>query len=232
MEFAPALVESLDSVLFWGQDRTVVTAGAAALALRSNPSFLWLDVRGYDLGPDPYSRVLAPLVTDDRRYGADAEPELAPMDAPLGLSMASVVRAEEIDETVVGLVDFLRLPRAVQRLVSRRLPGTRPVVLLITSADRMAHFYLERTESTRGYVETLKSLGVKLVVSYVGPARRDRFAFDHSFRVDDGAGEDWAMAFLSTDRGGIPEGTAGFGPTRLGEIDSVREVMDRAEVTK
>lgn len=225
MEFAPSIVESNDSVLFWGGNRVTTVAAATALSQRADPSFLWLDVRGPDAEGDGIARFLSPRIPADRRQAAGASSEMAPNAAPLARSVASVVRAEEGDVALAGLIDFLRLPPAVQRLVSRRLPNGRPVTLLITGADRVAHFYLERAEFTRGYAETLKSLGVKLVVSYTGLARRDRFAFDHSFRIEDPVAEDWASAVLCTDRDDLSEGTAGFRPTRLGEIDSVCRVM-------
>lgn len=225
MEFAPSVTESPDSVLFWGRERVLTAAAATAVAQRADPSFLWLDVRGVEPEEEPYSRLLSPMVPEGRRYSADTSPAMAPGASPLAKAIASVVRAEETDTTIAGLLEFLRLPKAVQVLVSRALPNGRPVTLMITSADRVAHFYLERAQSTRGYVETLRALGVKLVATYAGPVRRDRFAFDHSFRIDTPTAEEWGSAVLSSDRDNLPEGTAGYRPTSLGEIDSVRQVL-------
>lgn len=225
MDFAPSVTQTPDSVLFWGRERVLTAAAATAVSWQADPSFLWLDVRGAEPEGEPYARLLFPMVPECRRYSADTASAMAPGLAPLAKAIASVVRAEETDATIVGLIEFLRLPNAVQTLVSRVLPNGRPATLLVTSADRIAHYYLERAQSTRGYLETLKALGVKLVATYTGPVRRDRLAFDHSFRVDPPEAEDWASAVLSTDRDNLPEGTAGFRPTRLGEIDSVRQVL-------
>ena len=225
MDFAQSVTESLDSVLFWGRERVLTAAAATAVSRQADPSFLWLDVRGSAPEEDPYSRFLSPMVPEDRRRSATTPSAMAPGASPLAKAVARVVRAEETDATIVGLLEFLRLPKAVQALVSRALPNGRPVTLLITSADRVAHFYLVRAQSTRGYVETLKALGVKLVVTYSGPVRRDRFAFDHSFRIDASTSEEWLSAVLSSDRDNLPVGPAGFRPPPRGDFDSIRQVV-------
>lgn len=227
MDFAPSVTETPDSVLFWGENRTAAAIAAYALCLRSDPSFLWLDVRGSDR--DPAVNLYDPLAPRDHRFESLDLRELAPAEAPSRETISTVVDGEDLDPTVRGLIQFLRLPRLVQTLVSRRVPDGSPTVLLATSADRIAHFYLERLESTRAFIGTLKELGVKFVASYVGPSRRDRLAFDHIFQVEGGGDHDWAGAMVRADLRDVPAGTAGSEPTPMREIESVLLAMPVAE---
>ena len=223
MDFARAITDSPDSVLFWGSNRVATSMAAYSLALRSDPNFLWLDIRGPE--QRPMVRLYDPVGPKDERFRTLELGVLAPDESPSREAIAAVVSGEDLDPALQGLIQFLRLPRLVQSLISRRVPDGSPEVLLATSADRVAHFYIERLEATRAFIGTLKELGVKFVASYVGPTRRDRWAFDHVFRVEGGDDHDWASATVLADSRDMPEGTAGYWPTPLREIESLLLAM-------
>jgi hypothetical protein len=228
MDFAPSVTGTTDSVLFWGRDRTLTVAAALAFARRADPSFFWLDVTDSKSESDPCAQLFGPLVPDSRKHLVGYVSELAPNDLPLTRSMAALIQEGDTDGTLAGIVEFLRLPYLVQRMVSRATPRDGPAVLLVTNADRAAHFYRGREEATETYMQMVKSLGVKPVLTYVGPDWGKQFAIDRIFRVHDSPTEDWRSAIITTDRYSVPDGTVGSRPTRLGEIASVRDLMAAA----
>ena len=219
MDFARSITDSPDSVLFWGSNRMATSMAAYALSLRSDPNFLWLDVRGSE--QQPLVRLYDPERPRAERFRTLELDALAPDESHSRESIAAVVSGEDLDPALQGLIQFLRLPRLVQTLISRKVPDKSPSVLLATSADRVAHFYIERLEATRAFIGTLKGLGVKFVASYVGPTRRDRWAFDHVFRVEGGDDQDWALATVLAECRDLPEDSAGSRPTPLREIESL-----------
>ncbi len=119
----------------------------------------------------------------------------------------------------------------VRSAIAKLGPAAGRSVLLVTNADRVASFYPEDPESTRRYVDAIRSRSVKLVVAFAGPGRYDRFAYDCVFRVDPGRATDWRRALLSEERGASRRGTAGVLPTPLGEIDEVVRVLEPMGVT-
>jgi hypothetical protein len=201
MEFAPAVYRSTDSVFFWGENRTAATALALCVALRTNAPLVWLDVRDPSGREEEYEELLAPLVPRSSRYLTRTPEELAPEVEAANLAVWTLVRADEPKSNVSNLIDFLRLPAPVQALASEMVPQGKWAVLLVTNTERLAPLYPEDVASTAAYVDTLKHMGIKLVSAFTGSARKDRFAYDHVYRLEGDPGPPWDAGRLRREKG-------------------------------
>ncbi|MCI4319057.1 MAG: hypothetical protein L3K23_02855 [Thermoplasmata archaeon] len=219
---------SVDSVMFCGPDRTALAAAAFALASHSERTVTWLDIRNPNRPEDPYVPLFAPLVPPRHRLVTSTPDELAPEIAVSNVATWSLIRQDEPREVVMSLVDFLRLPEAVQRLVTSEALDRTPATLLVTNSDRIAPLYPEDVESTRLYVQAIKSQSIKLVATLPELDRRDRLAYDFVFQVQPGREAGWKESTLQVEAGELPLGSAGRAPTPFGSVDELRTILAAA----
>jgi hypothetical protein len=223
--FEQRLCSAVDSVMFWGPDRTAVAVAAYALAARGGRTVTWLDIRNPNHAPDPYVSLLAPFVPAKQRFVTSHPDALAPEIAISNVALWSLIRENEPKEAVVSLLDFLRLPESVQSLVSERSPAAAPSTLLVTNSDRLAALYPDDVESTRPFVQAITTRSVKIVATLSGLERKDRFAYDFVFRLSPGDAEGWANSLLRVEKGELAAGSAGRVPTPLRSIDDIAPIL-------
>lgn len=228
-DFPTTLVQDAKSVMFWGSDRLATTLAAFSLARRVGPSFVWLDVTDPSGPDDSYEPILEPLVDPSRRYATHTPAELQPETAAANAAAWNLIRPDEPKEVVAHLFEFLRLPQTVQSIASQLQPVNGPAVLFVTNADRIAEFYPQELESTRGLVDVFARQSIKLITAYSGAERTDRFAFDYVYRIDAGSDTGWPTARLVRERGELPTGTEGSDGQALEEIESVRMLLQAIE---
>ena len=221
MDFEPAIRDSLDSVLVWGPDRTMAALCALALARHSVGPVMWLDIRDPMGGTDDCQPILERLVPASPRFSTRMATDLAPVDPESNPALWTVIRPDEPTATITPLLDFLRLPRMFESITERAASSNAPMVLLSTNVDRIVHLYPEDTEMTRRFHRATKDQSVKLVASYCGPGRKDRFAFGHVFRLDPGprAGS-WTII---EEKEGLPE--TSLGGTPVERLESIRSIL-------
>ncbi|MCI4345717.1 MAG: hypothetical protein L3K07_03040 [Thermoplasmata archaeon] len=225
MEFAEPVRKGLGSVLVWGSDRTAAALCAYAVARSSRARLVWLDIRSPDGTKDEYVPLLERLVPAESRYATRKVSEMGPQDATANAALSTVIRADEPKAVVANLFQFLSLPRLIQEIAARFAAPTDPLVLFSTSVDRIVHLYPEDTEATRKFHLTSQEQFVKIVSSFTGPERRDRFAFDHVFRIAPGPVQRWRPLSLTSERSNLPANTSGAQPTPLEQDDSLRAVL-------
>jgi hypothetical protein len=216
---------SVDSAVFWGPDRTAVAVAAFALASGSEREVTWLDIRVPNEPEDPYVALLAPLVPPRLRVIPSTPDELAPEIAISNLATWSLIREDEPREAVVSLIDFLRLPETVQRLVTTGPFEQTPATLLVTNSDRLSSLYPEDLESSGLYVQAITGQSVKLITALSGMVRQDRFAYDYVFQVRPGRGSGWKQSTIQVEKGELPLGSAGRAPTPLDSLDEVAAIV-------
>jgi hypothetical protein len=225
VKFGESVRGGLQSVLVWGSDRTAAALCALAVARSSGARLVWLDMRAPDGSTDEYRPLLEQLVPREVRYATRKISEMGPQDASANAALSTVIHPDEPGEVVAGLFEFLSLPRVIQEIAARFATPADPLVLLSTSADRIVHLYPEDTEATRRFHLTSQEQSVKIVTSYDGPERKDRFAFDHVFRLSPGPTQQWRALNLVSERPNLPANTTGSNPTPLEEDDSIRTVL-------
>ncbi|MCI4321040.1 MAG: hypothetical protein L3K18_05565 [Thermoplasmata archaeon] len=223
MDFAEEVRSSLDSVLFWGPDRTMAALCALAVTRHSVGPLTWLDIRDPAGGTDDCQPILERLVANAPRFSTRTATDLAPVDPESNPALWTVIRHDEPSATVAPLLDFLRLPRMFESILEGPASPAAPMVLLSTNVDRIVHLYPEDTEMTRRFHRATKDQSVKLVASFCGPGRNDRFAFGHVFRlVPGGSGTPDAWTILE-EKEGAPESRRGGIP--VDRLDSVRSIL-------
>ena len=215
--------------MFWGADRLATTLAAFSLARRVGPSFVWLDITDPSGPEDSFESMLGPMVDSSRRYSTHTPADLQPETAAANAAAWNLIRPDEPKEVVANLFDFLRLPQTVQSIASQLQPVNGPAVLFVTNTDRIAEFYPQELESTRGLVDVFARQTIKLIVAYSGPERTDRFAFDYVYRIDPGPDAQWSTARLVRERGELPTGAEGSDGQPLEEIESVRLLVQAIE---
>ncbi|MCI4350346.1 MAG: hypothetical protein L3K15_02380 [Thermoplasmata archaeon] len=227
VDFAQPVLESMDPVFVWGANRTAVAVVAYAVANDFDRPLMWLEIRDPNGAADAYASMLDPLVPVTRHYQTKTPEELAPETAAANLAAWSLIRSDEPTEEVTKLVKFLSLPQAVQQLTAEMTPGGGEAVLFVTNSDRLAPIYPEEVASTQSYVQAIRQQSIKLVATFAGGERKDRFAYEHVFRVDVPERTDWQSGTVTCEQGEAPVGTAGATPTRLAEIHCVARVLRR-----
>jgi hypothetical protein len=225
VEFAESVTKGLGSVLIWGPDRTAAAICAFALARSSGARLVWLDIRAPVGTTDEYQPLLERLVPPEGRYATRKISEMGPQDASANAALSTVIHPGEPEAVVAGLFEFLSLPRLIQEIAARFATPADPLVLLSTSADRIVHLYPEDTEATRRFHLTSQENSVKIVTSFEGPERKDRFAFDHVFRLSAGMSQGWKSLSIVSERPNLPASTTGAHPTPLEQDDSIRTVL-------
>ncbi|MCI4364116.1 MAG: hypothetical protein L3K13_07470 [Thermoplasmata archaeon] len=225
MEFAEPVRGGLGSVLVWGSDRTVAALCAFAVARSSPARLIWLDIRAPDGATDEYRPVLERLVPAESRYVTRRESEMGPQDASANSALSTVIRPDEPEEVVANLFEFLRLPRLVQEIAARFASPQEPLVLFCTSVDRIVHLYPEDTEATRRFHLTSQEQSVKIVSSFSGPERKDRFAFDHVFRIAPGPAQRWRSWSILSERENLPPASTGAMATPIESDGSILGVL-------
>ncbi|MCI4344065.1 MAG: hypothetical protein L3J87_00365 [Thermoplasmata archaeon] len=231
-EFPTTVTDGSDSVLIWGADRTAAALCAYAVARRSKGTLVWLFIRDPITTADANEAVLAQFVPPESRYSTGSLRDLGPSNPEDNPALWSVIRADEPAEQVASLLDFLRLPRALHSITSRLPTPSTPLVFFATNVDRIVHLYPEDVELTRRFHEASKAQGVKLVASFAGPERKDRFAFGNVFHLVPGPSQDWGAWSLVHEGPNLPAGAAGEQPTPLEQVDSIRVLLTEAGLRK
>jgi hypothetical protein len=232
IEFSEDVLGGLDSVLVWGSDRTAAALCAYAVAAVRKGPLAWLDLRDPRGSPDEVGVFLERVIPPEARYSTRTMSELAPVDPESNAALWTVIQPGDPDAAVSDLLNFLRLPRLIQSIATHLAEPSTPLTLFSTHTDRIVHLYPEDVEMTRRMHEATRAQSVKLVASYTGPARRDRFAFGHVLHLVPGPPQQWKSWSLVEEGAASPPGSAWASPAPIEEIGSVRAVLDRLGLTR
>jgi len=211
------------SVLLCGEPGALLDWVAFGIAHIHPGGYFWTDVR------------LPGQVADERgplglgRIPADhlnvVQPqELAQNDAPANAAISGVVRADEPDENLRQVVDFLRLPLHTQRLISRLRTGVHPLLLVLSNGHRIAGSYPDR--AVRPVLNAITGAGVSILITFPDEAPQGRLNFDNVWHVRGEGRPSWPRAQLVVEK-------ATFGPPlETGARVSLRDLPGVATVVQ
>lgn len=214
------------SALVYGSDRDLVNLVLFALAEEANPRFRWLQVRAPNESASAWNPVGRGWLGHDRVWSIDAVEGLSPDSARANAAIFELVRSDEPPATLLRLADFLRLPDAMQRIVSELSPASAPHLLAVANSDRIAGAI---PESTIGPIlDALEWARCSLFAGFVGSNPPSSARFTHVVRVDGGSPARWQEAQIHFEREALFDGARTGGTAAPMDLPSVARVFRRA----
>jgi hypothetical protein len=212
------------SVVVYGSSRPLLNWVAYALASAADSGFVWTDVRlqGEVLADaDPLARNLVP---PDRLYVVHPY-ELMPNDAAANMAVGGIVRGGEPPDTLGRLVEFLRLPLGAQRLLARGSSGNRPVVLVLSNAQRLVAVY--PSERLAPVLGAIVGAGGSLLMTFADAPPASHRAFETRLYLEGDDPKLWKGAVLRVEKGPATGPLRAGSEYRLGDLDLVAAVLTR-----
>jgi hypothetical protein len=209
------------SVILCGDPGALLNWVAYGFASIHPGGYHWTDVRmaGQRIDDrDPLARLRIP----DDRLSVIPPQELARNDGPANVAISAVVRSDETTRSARQLMDFLRLPAHVQRVVASRERGGRPLLLVLSNGHRLAALYPD--EAVGPLIDAVVASGVSLLVTYPDEPQRGRLAFEHVWHLRGTEPSRWGEARFSVEKG------TGDGPFRPGSVTALRDLPDAARI--
>jgi len=213
------------SLIVWGDDRSLLSWVAYALASETDPEFSWTDVRytGQALpDTDPLTRNLVPA----ERLNVVGTQDLAPDDAAANMAVSAVIRPDEAPDDVQRVLDFLRLPSTTQQVLARPHPEGKPKVAVLSNGQRIVAFY----PSPAAIDPTLRAIvgtGTILIMTFADAGPDGRFRFENVLNLEGSVRDGWKAATLTVEKG-APGGSFVTGMKyRLSDLSPLSEVLAR-----
>jgi hypothetical protein len=172
---------------------------AYACARANDPHPYWVDVRDPEDAPDVQGPVELGWVPDDHLFVL-SRTEAKPQDAVSNLALWTIVRSDEPSSVITSLTDFLRLPTAIQDVLSRYGQESYRPVFVVANSDRTRSYYPRNVSGVRAIVDAMVSSGVTPIFAAVGPPGPGRAAFDCVFEVDVSDPAHWKEGNLVCER--------------------------------
>jgi hypothetical protein len=225
LELPAEVSEGLDSVKFWGDNPVPIHLLLWSVARKANPNALWISLlTPAELSPlDPIA--LGWVKPDHVRF---AKPESfdTPRTLPI-LSVLEMVQADEPQQRITLLFDFLNLPQSLQEFITEVPTLGRNPVLVVESSERLAPYLPLDAAWATSMLRVFRENGVKVLMSYIGPPRSDRFAFDHVYRFHTPAAGDWREGTIVREQGvRVPPFEMGS-EVPLARLDAFRYILGR-----
>lgn len=210
------------SVFVYGESRELVDWLVYGLAVAADPGFIWTDVRSAGETLPPTHPLALGLVPPDRLN------VLAPTEISAIRNGSPPAGREEPSAagTLHHIADFLRMPLLTQRLVTGAPNPGRPIVLVLSNAQRLDREFPEAEAAPR--VNALVEAGTILIVGYHGGASRSREIFSTVLRIEGSQGPSWAESVVHVERSGDDDPLPSPGTHRLGDLEPVATVLAAA----
>jgi hypothetical protein len=212
----------------YGNARSVVLRVAYAIARAGDSQPYWVDVRD----PEDRVEIRGPVelgwVPNDHLFVLSPS-EAKPQDAVSNLALWTIVRSDEPSSVIAGLSDFLRLPPALQEVLSRYGQENYRPVFVVANTDRVRNYYPRNVVGVRAIVDSMLHSGVTPIFAAVGAPGPGRNAFDSVFEVEAKDLAGWRKGNLVCER------TFEGAPFQAGErlaLSSVPEIVVALEGLK
>jgi hypothetical protein len=159
-----ALQRQPTSVVVTGSDREELTRVSLGLAERLDPSSIWFDIRGRNNEPATWHTALLARYPGGRHRTIYVD-EMR-LDEEAGGATATVLDPEDpVDDSILSMVDLMRIPVSLREAASEPGHGDAPRVLALTNVERASAAFDGAEGSLRPYIEALNRLHLTVVVS-------------------------------------------------------------------
>jgi hypothetical protein len=190
------------SAILCGSPGALLNWVAFGFASANPGGFFWADVRMAGQRIDAWDP-LALLQIPDDHLSVIPPHELARNDAPANVAVSAVVRSDDMAQNARQLMDFLRLPARIQRVVAHQEDGGRPPMLVLSNGHRLASLYPD--EAVGPLIEAVVRSGVSLLVTYPDEPQEGRLAFENVWHLKGGEPSRWGQARFSVEKGTADE---------------------------
>ncbi|MGD1100162.1 MAG: hypothetical protein ABR888_07485 [Thermoplasmata archaeon] len=217
----PEIAQRPTSVLLHGSDRPLVNWVMYALLVRTNPNFVWTDIRLSEevLDPlDPLARKVIP-----KRQLSVIGPDVLRRNPEPTSDLTTVIQKDEPGDLKQRLMAFLQLPEHTQDLISR-IPKEGLVPLLgLSNAHRIAALF--PPDTIRPTLKAIMDSGVSLVLTWADALPGSAREFDFVLHIEGLGTSSWRSATLRCDQGNS-SGKIRVGKRfRLGDLPPIAEVL-------
>ncbi len=219
------------SVYLWGTSRPTVNLVLFALARRTDPEFVWLDVQ--DRGSsEPLDHGLDRELSDPLKGSVRVRAEeLLPQPSVAAASLSHLLRLDSDAGELARLKQFMALPAPVQAIAARSVPKLGPRVLAVPNSDLLADLYIDRPEVLRRIIQTLQELSISFLVGRADRPGPLRFVFDYVFEVRVPSLQTWDQGELVCERSLEPRSIPVGHAFPLNQLSGVADALGGAVAT-
>jgi hypothetical protein len=190
------------SILIFGSGESAMSVLAAGLAELVRPEFAWANCAG---SPSQWEDSVARMM-ERRSRGRRAE-ATQPSDLQMHEAPSEAIARVVVPESLPGeqrqrLVEFVRLPPLLQRLISNAAPGGDAVSVVLTNVDGLPDPVVATTLASPELHDSLHHEGITLLVTFRGiPSLLLKEAFDQIYRVELPRAGSWMHSSVTSERG-------------------------------
>jgi hypothetical protein len=213
-----------------GWNRDALTALAYALGREWDPEYYWIEfVDTDDSAPGPIERVIERRTATDHWMRLAATAELGPDErsARDALVLRSLM-PQPLDAADVRRFDEYRLPPALRKFARTVHEQKRPSVGILVNMDRIAPLYPDDPEMSRRYFRAAMGTNLTLLMTYCGPARRNRGAADGVILETGPENVPLPEVAYNVERASVGPFARDSSPFRLREVPGVPDLLDAA----
>jgi len=212
------------STILCGDDRPLLNWVAYAMAMQTDPEFVWTDVRvpGQELNP---TDLLAQNLVPSSRFRVLETSDLIPNDAAANVGVSAVIRSDETPTNVQRLLDFLRLPTETQRMIEGIRASDRPRVAVLSNGHRVLAHYAS-SDTTARTIRAITDSGVTFIMTFADDRPKGRFVFDNVLDVDGRLADGWRQASFMVEKWPIGAPFATGSKVRLVDFLPVASVLE------
>jgi hypothetical protein len=224
----PGGFEKPTSVIISGASRSLLKWFAFAALAPYSARVHWTDVRlpGEVLDPlDPISLRAIPPETVDVRLPR----ELAPDDQgarQAEAAAATVLRSDEPNSSLHGVVEFLRMPDHAQKLIAASGRDPAPLILVTANSHRLASVYSE--DRVGPLLRALKESGTCQVALWAEAPTTYASLFDVVLHLEGNSPAEWQNASIRCEKGISTGPFASRTPRRLSDIAPIATILGRS----
>jgi len=197
---------------FWGESRSVLERVLYAAVRAIDPEPLWLELDPSRSGAEEPGPVGLDWIPSDHVFLVDSPSAARPQSGVARMSVLHLLHADESDEAIRRLSDFVRLPPIAQEIIGQVEPGQRHRALAVANSDRVRAMYPETVDGVRPIVTSLLDAPIIPVLAAQGTPGPGRMAFDFVFEVRASGLNHWREGSLLPEKAprgaGVHVGTA------------------------
>lgn len=222
---SPTLFPKPTSVILCGASRPLLNWVAYALASKSDPEFVWTDVRLSGELPAPDDLFSREVIPADRLRLVGPR-ELMPDDAAANMALSAVIRDDETPENLNQVLEFMRLPTPTQNVLAETTGGKSPHVVVLSNGHRLVAIYPD-IDMVRPTLRAIVGAGVAMIMTWADAPPGGRAAFDVVMHVQGNDPEGWRLAKLRIEKAPTGSIFRAGSESLLADVDPIASILRR-----